>query len=65
MNTLIKKQAILQSLDSMNDSEMERVLQYIKGLLYNETLDMDYLAFKRKAMEEINAALQPDKQLAV
>lgn len=65
MNTIIKKQAILQSLDSMNTAEMEDVLAYIKQLLYNEQLDRDYQAFKKNAMDQINQALHSDEQLAV
>ncbi|MEM6523254.1 MAG: hypothetical protein AAF693_05670 [Bacteroidota bacterium] len=65
MNTIIKKQAILQSLDSMNTAEMEDVLDYIKQLLYNEQLDRDYQAFKKNAMDQINKALHGDEQLAV
>ena len=57
MNTTIKKQAILQSLNSMNTSEMEDVLDYIKQLLYNEQLERDYQVFKKNAMDQINKAL--------
>jgi len=58
MNTLTKKQAIVQSLESMNASEMDRVLDYIEGLLYNESLDQNYVDFKEKALREIQHALQ-------
>ena len=65
MNSVVKKQAILQSLDSMNDSEMEDVLGYIKQLLYNADLDRDYQAFKKNAMNQINQALLSDEQLTL
>ncbi|MEM9858901.1 MAG: hypothetical protein AAF843_16195 [Bacteroidota bacterium] len=65
MNTIIKKQAILQSLDSMNTAEMEDVLDYIKQLLYNEQLDRDYQAFKKNAMDQINEALHNEERLSV
>lgn len=58
MNTLTKKQAIVQSLESMNASEMDRVLDYIERLLYNEALDQNYVDFKEKALREIQLALQ-------
>lgn len=64
MNAIIKKQAILQSLDSMNTAEMEDVLDYIKQLLYNEQLDRDYQAFKKNAMDQINKALHGEEQPA-
>ncbi|TRX58712.1 hypothetical protein FNH22_12605 [Fulvivirga sp. M361] len=63
MNTIIKKQAIVQSLDSMNDGDMENVLGYIKELLYNEQLDMTYQDFKKQAMIQINQALDDNKKL--
>ncbi|MEM6361117.1 MAG: hypothetical protein AAF149_18970 [Bacteroidota bacterium] len=65
MNAIVKKQAILQSLDSMNTAEMDDVLDYIKQLLYNERLDHDYQTFKKNAMDQINKALHGDEQLAV
>lgn len=65
MNAIVKKQAILQSLDSMNTAEMDDVLDYIKQLLYNERLDRDYQTFKKNAMDQINKALHGDEQLAV
>ncbi|MEM1407555.1 MAG: hypothetical protein AAGG59_12320 [Bacteroidota bacterium] len=65
MNAIVKKQAILQSLDSMNTAEMDDVLDYIKQMLYNEHLDRDYQAFKKNAMDQINKALHGDEQLAV
>lgn len=58
MTTLTKKQAILQSLDSMNHVEMDQVLDYIKDLLYNTDNDWDYVTFKQEAMREIQAALK-------
>ena len=65
MNAIVKKQAIHQSLDSMNTAEMDDVLDYIKQLLYNERLDRDYQTFKKNAMDQINKALHGDEQLAV
>ena len=67
MKTLTKKQAILQSLEAMNASEMEKVLDYIKDLLYDHHHDHNYQQFKQNAMKEIEKALKKndDMNLAV
>lgn len=63
MNTTTKKQAILQSLESMNANEMEQVLSYIKNLLYNPQNDLSYLELKRKALTEIQDALGKKREV--
>jgi len=63
MNTLTKKQAILQSLDAMSSTEMDKVLDYVKDMLYNEENDLNYLQFKRKAIQEIQDALKSDHKV--
>ncbi|MEQ8927891.1 MAG: hypothetical protein RLO81_18890 [Fulvivirga sp.] len=57
METTTKKQAIVQSIDSMNEAEMEKVIGFIRGLIYSPDLDQDYLEFKRKGLKEIQDAL--------
>jgi len=57
MQNVTKKQAIMQSLEAMNASEMEKVIDYIKDLLYTEEQDMSYQNFKRNAIKEIQQAL--------
>ena len=59
--TTSKKQAIVQSLDTMTTSEMEQVMHYIKEMLYNPKNEWGYMMFKKSAMEEIEKALQSDK----
>ncbi len=61
METTIKKQAIVQSIDSMNAAEMEKVIKFIKGLIYSPSLDQSYLDFKKQALNEIQEALKPNK----
>ncbi|MFN5170692.1 MAG: hypothetical protein ACK5DD_13805 [Cyclobacteriaceae bacterium] len=56
------KLAIVQSLDAMDQVQMEEVLQYIKGLLNQPARTPDYQTFKREAMNEIRQALQKDKR---
>ena len=58
------KLAILQSLDAMDQVQMEQVLLYIKGMLVrNEKID--YRNFKSEAMKEIRKALRVEKRVSV
>jgi hypothetical protein len=58
------KLAIVQSLDAMDQVQMEKVLQYIRGVLVNEG-KMDYRTFKSEAMKEIRKALQIERKQAI
>jgi hypothetical protein len=57
------KLAILQSLDAMDQVQMEKVLDYIKSLL-PQPGDMNYQSFKKEAMKEIRKALRKSKKTA-
>ncbi len=58
------KLAILQSLDAMDQVQMEQVLLYIKGLLVRNE-KVDYRNFKSEAMKEIRNALRGEKRVSV
>lgn len=58
------KLAILQSLDAMDQVQMEQVLLYIKEVLVRNE-KMNYRNFKSEAMKEIRKALQIEKKVAV
>jgi len=58
------KLAILQSLDAMDQLQMEKVLQYIRGVLVQEG-KTDYRTFKSEAMKEIRSALQIERKQAL
>jgi hypothetical protein len=58
------KLAILQSLDAMDQVQMEQVLLYIRSMLVRNG-KMDYRNFKSEAMKEIRKALQIEKKVAV
>ena len=58
--TTIKKQAIVQSLDSMSAAETEQLLSYIRSLLYNPENDLLYLRKKAHGMREIKQALMEE-----
>ena len=51
------KLAILQSLDAMDQKQMDEVLGYIKGILKQAARPGDYQTFKRQALLEIQQAL--------
>jgi hypothetical protein len=54
------KLAIVQSLDAMDQMQMENVLDYIKNILSQPvTVNAN---FKREAMKEIRAALRHTKK---
>ena len=55
------KLAILQSLDAMDQVQMENVLQYIKGVL-QQPAHLDYKSFKKEAMREIRNALRQNRK---
>jgi hypothetical protein len=56
-----KKSQILESLNSLNQTQAENVLEYIKGLLTsNETY---HKKLKREAIKEIQQALKNKRKL--
>ena len=59
------KLAILQSLDAMDQKQMNEVLHYIKGVLCRPAKPNDYQTFKRKALKEIQQALRSEKKKAI
>jgi ABC-type molybdate transport system ATPase subunit len=56
------KLAILQSLDAMDQLQMEEVMSYIKAVLNKPAQPIDYVSFKREAMKEIRQALRQEKK---
>ena len=57
MTTLHQKHQILESLNSMDHVQTEKVLAYVKGLLRPTPHETAYDRFKRNAMKEISEAL--------
>jgi len=57
MTTIHQKHAILESLDSLDQSQTEKVLAYIKGLLYSSQDEAAHQKLKREALKEIRRAL--------
>ncbi len=61
---MIRKLAILESLDAMDHIQMEKVLQYIKQVLQQEQAT-DSRRFRQQAMEQIRHALRSENGLKI
>lgn len=57
----MRKLAILESLDTMDHFQMEKVLQYIKEILRQEQVTDNNRRFRQQAMEQIRHALRSEK----
>lgn len=57
----MRKLAILESLDTMDHIQMEKVLQYIKEILRQEQVTDNNRRFRQQAMEQIRHALRSEK----
>ena len=59
MRNIHHKYQILESLDAMDQAQMESVLKYVKSMLGKPaSSETDYERFKRNAMKEIRQALK-------
>jgi len=63
MTTIHQKHEILESLDSLDQNQTEKVLQYIKGMLITNQDEATYKKFKREALKEIRQALGKGRKL--
>jgi hypothetical protein len=63
MTTTNQKHRILESLDSLDQTQAEKVLAYIQGLTYASREDAGYQRLKREAMKEIRNALGNGRKL--
>lgn len=63
MENLTKKQAIVQSLESMNLKEHEQLIDFIKVMIFEPERDTDYLKFKQNALKEIQDALNHEQSI--
>jgi hypothetical protein len=56
--TKIHKHQILESLNSMDQAQMERVLNYVRSIAHQSSAETAYERFKKNAMKEIRQALE-------
>ncbi|MBS1544841.1 MAG: hypothetical protein JST14_14480 [Bacteroidetes bacterium] len=61
---MMRKLAILESLDAMDHIQMEKVLSYIKEMLKKDQPKEDR-KFRQQAMEQIRMALRSEKKESV
>jgi hypothetical protein len=58
-----QKHQILESLDSLDQTQTEKVLEYIRVLLYTKKDEASHQTLKREALKEIRQALGNDRKL--
>ena len=58
MITIHQKHQIIDSLNSMNQAQMEKVLQYVKSVINTGKEASSYEHFKQNALIEIRKALE-------
>ena len=61
MTNINRKHQILESLDSLDQDQTDKVLGYIKGLLYSSNDEVSHKKLKREALKEIRQALNKRK----
>ena len=57
MISILKKHQILESLNAMDQAQMDAVLKYVNAILQKPEPETSYEKFKRNAMKEIRQAL--------
>ena len=62
MKSFHQKHEILDSLEALDQTQTEKVLEYIKSLLYTHD-EASHQRLKREAMKEIRQALGNDRKL--
>jgi hypothetical protein len=64
MKTIDQKHQILESLDTLDQNQTEKVLNYINGLINVSREDVRYQSLKREAIKEIRQALSKGRKLS-
>ena len=63
MNSVTEKLQILESLNALDKTQTEKVLDYIKGMMAPNKEEIEYKRSKREAMKEIRQALNGERRL--
>jgi hypothetical protein len=64
MTTMNQKHQILESLDTLDQNQTEKVLNYINDLINVSREDVRYQRLKREAIKEIRQALSNGRKLS-
>jgi hypothetical protein len=62
MTTTHQRNQILETLSVLDQEQAEKVLAYMKGILYDDTHKAVYKQFKREAMRDIRQALNIERK---
>ncbi len=63
MTSFHQKNQILESLDSLDHGQTEKVLEYIRALAHTRKDESAHQRLKREALKEIRLALGNDRKL--
>lgn len=62
MTTANQRNQILETLNVLDQEQAEKVLAYMKNILYSDTDHAVYRKFKREAMRDIRKALTRERK---
>lgn len=62
MTNTDQRNQILETLNVLDQDQADKVLSYIKSILYSEPEKATYQKFKREAMKEIRKALVRERK---
>lgn len=62
MTTTNQRNQILETLNVLDQEQTEKVLAYMKNILYSDTDQAVYQKFKREAMRDIRKALTRERK---
>jgi hypothetical protein len=62
MTTTNQRNQILETLNVLDQEQAEKVLAYMKGIMYGDTEKAVYQKFKRDAMRDIRMALTRERK---
>lgn len=62
MTNANQRNQILETLSVLDQDQAEKVLAYMKGILYGDTDKAEYQKFKREAMRDIRKALTRERK---
>jgi hypothetical protein len=62
MTSTNQRNQILETLNVLDQDQADKVLAYMKGILYGDAKPAEYQKFKREAMRDIRQALTRERK---
>ena len=62
MTNTHQRNQILETLNVLDQDQADKVLAYMKGILYGDAKPAEYQKFKREAMRDIRQALTRERK---